>query len=125
MKHLNILLTILALCFFSNLTSAQVEKKADQMAESRVQEIDKMITAINPDAGLTIEQKAKIKELHIKRTQKIQDIKQNNAFTEQEKEVKITALRKEFGRVYSKEILTQEQRQAKKVGKEQTAKGGK
>lgn len=124
MKITNILLTILSLFIFTNISFAQSEKKANQLAENRVLEINEMITSVNPDAELTSEQKIQIKELHIKRTKKIQAIKRNNALTEEEKASKIVALRKEFGRNYSRDILTKEQRLAKKESKTMSAKGG-
>lgn len=123
MKITNTLLTILALLMFSNITSAQTDKRAIQLAESRVQEIDEMITSVNPNAELTAEQKVQIKEMHIKRTNKIVAVKNNNALTDSEKESKIVALRKEFGKMLSKEVFTQEQRQAKKKAKSMSSKG--
>lgn len=123
MKISNTLLTILTLFLFSNMAFAQNNKKATQLAEDRVQEINNMITSINPDAELSSDQKMKIIELHINRTKKIQAVKKNDSLSEEEKKSKIVALRKEFGRTYSKEILTQEQRQAKKESKTMSAKG--
>mgnify|MGYP000073657801 CR=1 FL=1 len=53
-----------------------------------VKELNEFIIAGNPDAALTAEQKLKIKEKHIERTNRIQAIKDDETLTTEEKKVK-------------------------------------
>lgn len=115
MNTLKYILLILLLGSFSIFGNAQ-SSKALELAENRVAEINDLITAVNPDVALTTDQKRQIKALHIKRTEKIQEIK-NSDLSDVEKETKIINLRKEFGKTYTREVLTQAQRSAKKEAK--------
>ena len=105
-------LFLIFLCCFATISNAQSSKITD-LAENRVQEINELITSVNPDAALSGDQKKQIKDLHIKRTEEIQKIKKSD-LSETEKNTKIVDLRRTFGRTYSRDILNQEQRKAKK-----------
>ncbi len=123
MKITNTLMTILALFIFSNLTMAQSDAKANEMADKRVEEFNEMIVAANPDAKLSQDQKIQIKEKHLARTKKIRAIKKSDSFSEEEKEGKLKVVYKAFHSDVFKNVLTAEQRKAKTEGKVMTAKG--
>ncbi len=112
MKNTKLLLTLLTLFLFTGIGFSQ-SAKVQQKAADKVEEMNTMIVSINPDAALSVEQKEKIEALNVEKMMGVRKIKKSEA-TEEEKEVKRKALIKEISQKINKEILTKEQRQAKK-----------
>lgn len=122
MKFSNTVFTIFFFLFFSNVVFSQ-SKSAETLANERIEKFNEFITTANSDLSLTTEQKIKIKEKHIKRTEKIRAISKDETLSEEEKDTQKKAVYRAFNRDVNKNILTPEQRRAQTKGKELTAKG--
>lgn len=110
------LLTVLIVVFACTLGISQADwmvKKANE----KVEELNEMITSENPDLALTQEQREKIYDLHLQKHIDIKAIKDTD-LSDEEKEVKKKEVYKKVGKTISNEILTKEQRKAKRAARE-------
>ncbi len=113
-KISNLILLCMLFSFFAKAQSSEVQ----QLADERVDAINKMITSVDATLALSPEQRKKISELHIERTKKIRAAKKNNLSGEDKETVKAEAI-KLFNQTVNSEVLTKEQAQAKREAKKE------
>jgi hypothetical protein len=92
-------------------------KKMIEKANEKVEELNQWIVAANPDLALTEDQKEKVRDLHIQKLIDVKAINQSD-LPDEEKEIKRKEVFKNVGKTIHNEILTSEQRKAKKEGKD-------
>lgn len=114
MKKMKFILTILSMFLF--VTASFSQSKAEQKAMDKVEKINAMIVAGDADLALSDDQKKQMVELYVANTKATRKIKKSDA-TEEEIKEQTKALRKVLNQKVNKEILTKEQRKAKKAGK--------
>ena len=118
MKQL--IFTALLLVGFAFSGFAQSDKMKEK-ANKKIEKINTQITNGNENAALTEEQKEKIYTLEIEKLKKIKSLRKEVKDKTVLKE-KIKALNKEEGKEISQNILTKEQKKAKKAAREKTKK---
>ena len=105
---------------FAGLVAGQSDRMQQKAIET-VEELNTAISSIDSNAALSQEQKSEIQALTLKKMTGIRKIKKSDIVDEKKTE-KIKALRKEINSKIYKEVLTKEQRKAKRAAKS-TAKG--
>jgi len=103
----------LALLFTINIGLAQ-SPKIIKKANHKVEKLNLLLTSVNPDLALTDKQRDKIYKLEL---QKILDNRKINksGLTKEEKKIQKKAINKKTGKQIRNEILTKEQRIARKT----------
>ncbi len=112
MKKYRILIIMASLFFMTSFGYAQ-SADIQKLAQERVSSIEAEIVAGNPVLALSIEQRQKIKALHIKRTTQIREIRGSD-LAEGVKNEKVKAEIKAFNQALIQEILSKEQSQARR-----------
>ena len=107
-----ILFTCLLLIGFTVSGFAQSEKLKEK-ANEKVEELNAQIMEGDPSAGLTDTQKSQIAEIHIQRIKESRKLRKEGASDDDLKAVN----KKYFKQIFS-DVLTKEQRQANKEGKD-------
>jgi len=111
-----IIFTALLLIGFAFTGFSQSEKMKEK-ANTKVEKINASIISGDKTLGLSEEQKTKIYDLQIADLKEMKILKKTEIDKEKRK-VLVKALRKKTGKEISKTILTKEQKQARKKGKE-------
>lgn len=111
-----IIFTLILLIGFVFTGFSQSEKMKEK-ATAKVEKINASIVAGDASLGLSDEQKAKIYEMQIANLKEMKVLKKTEADKEKRK-VLVKALRKKTGKEISNTILTKEQKQARKKGKQ-------
>ena len=107
------IVTVFAILGFVLSTQAQSEKVKTKI-NKKIEKINQSIVASNDKAALTPEQKEKIFVLLLDLQKTVKKIKKENAGADNLKEL-MKAESKKVNKKINKEILTKEQRQAKKM----------
>lgn len=94
----------------SNAQSAKVKQKINK----RIENINRQITETNPSAALTAEQKSKIFDLLFQLKKKIKELKKEHPDSGEFKELKKNETKK-VNKIIFNEILTKEQKAARKA----------
>lgn len=110
MKLMNLMLTVLAIGFFTTTGAAQSAKLLEKAAE-KVQELNDQISSVNAALALTDEQTSALTELYVERLHEARKMKKAG-----EDEEAIKAFRKENW-LQIKAVLTKEQFKARKEAK--------
>ncbi len=109
---MRILLTFLVLTFVSTIGFSQTSKM-EEKAKAKVEQLNQLILGENPEAVLTDDQKAKIFDLYLQRFVDIKKINKSD-LSDEEKKAQKKAINRKVGKTINKEVLTKEQRIAKK-----------
>lgn len=115
-----IIFTALLLIGFTFSGFSQSDKMKEK-ANQKIEKINTQITNGNEKVALTDAQKEKIYTLEIEKLKKIKSLRKEITDKEVLKE-KIKALNKEEGKEISQNILTKEQKKARKLAKENNKK---
>ncbi len=107
-----IILTLFMLIGFVLSSNAQSPKVKKQI-NKRIEKINKQITASNPSAALTSDQKSKIFDLLFQLKKKIKELKKEHPDSGEFKELK-KAETKKVNKIIFNKILTKEQKAARK-----------
>jgi hypothetical protein len=107
-----ILFTCLLLIAFTSTGFSQSEKLKEKATEL-VEKLNSQITAGDESLALTDEQRDQVSTIHIERIKESRKAKKNGASDEDVKAIN----KKHFKRIYE-EVITKEQKQARKKGKE-------
>ena len=107
-----IVLTSLLLVIFTATGFAQSDKLKEK-ANEKVEELNSQIIAGDESLGLTDEQREQIFNIHIERIKEYRKLKKDGASEDDVKELQ----KKYFQKIYN-EVLTKEQKKARKKGKE-------
>lgn len=97
------------------LTGFAQSEKVKEKATQKVEELNKEIMAEDPSLALSEEQKSQVYEIHVKRIMATRKANKSEASEEDKKAIQ----KSYFKKIYS-EVLTKEQRKARKAGKEKT-----
>ncbi|HRD79848.1 MAG TPA: hypothetical protein PLL53_03745 [Saprospiraceae bacterium] len=117
MKILKIVFAAAAFMLIAGTGFAQQDAKLKEKAMEKVNEINTEIVSVNPKAALTEEQKTQIVEVELQKLKDIRDLKKQ-ALPEEETKEKQKAINQAAGQKISKDILTPDQRKARKEAKE-------
>ncbi len=117
MKKLKFLFPFLALFLLAGQPAFAQNAKMQERAEEQLEALNEKIVQGNPDAALTPEQRKKILALYLDKQVKMKEIRQSD-LGDDEKAEKRKELNKETARIINQEILTKEQRQAKREARE-------
>ncbi len=109
-KTVLIITMIFGFVFSGNAQSEKVKQKINK----RIEKINKQIIASNPDAALTTDQREKIFDLLLTMRKNIKKIKKEHK-GEDNQEKLIKAERKRINKIIYNEILTKEQKDARKA----------
>jgi ABC-type transporter MlaC component len=113
MKYL-ITIMVIALSFTIGMSQDnRMEKKANE----KVQELDQLLIAQNPDLALSEEQKEQIFQVHLQKMIDVKAINKSDATDEEKKKAK-KKIYKQVGKKITNEILNKEQRKAKRDSKD-------
>ena len=107
-----IIFTSILLLGFAFVGQAQ-SQKLKSLATEKVEELNAQIMKGDPSAALTEDQKSQIAEIHMERIKETRKIRKEGGSKDDLK----AANKKYFKKIFS-EVLTKEQRQANKAGKE-------
>ena len=113
MKYLKFIFLFLTLVLLSGQTIMAQNAKMQERAKEQLETLNAKIVKGNPDAALTPKQREKILALYLEKQAKMKEIRQSD-LGEDEKAEKRKALNKETAKTINQEILTKEQRQAKR-----------
>lgn len=118
MKNIKILVPFFAIFMLMGQIAYGQNVKMQERARAQVEKLNDQIVSGNPNAGLTQEQQEKILNSYMEKFRKIRKLRTSEMDDEQ-KEAKIKGLHKETAQIINMEILTKEQRQAKRKAKQQ------
>lgn len=96
---------------------ANKAEKMDAQAMEKVEKLNQQIIAGDASAALTAEQVETVKAAYVEMAKQIHAVKKEGGTKEEQKE-QMKAIRKAANKTINKEVLTKEQRKAKKAGKE-------
>ena len=113
MKNLKFLIPFLSAFLLIGHVSYAQNAKMQERAKEQLEALNQKIVQGNPDVALTPEQREKILALYLDKQVKMKEIRESD-LGDEEKEAKRKALNKEVAQVVNQEILTKEQRQAKR-----------
>lgn len=108
-----IILAIVLIVGFSSVTLAQSEKLKEKAME-KVEELNAEIVAGDASLALTDLQKEQIQQIHVDRIKETRKLRKDGAAKEDIK----AANKKYFKKIFT-EVLTKEQKKARKSGKEE------
>jgi hypothetical protein len=92
-------------------------KKMIEKANEKVEELNQWIVSVNPELALTDDQKEEVRQLHVQKLIDIKAINKSDLSDEAKKEER-QKIYKKVGKTIHNDVLTKEQRKAKKIGKE-------
>lgn len=113
-----IILSIILMIAFSISGFSQSEKAKDK-AKEKVEELASWIEEGNPSVALSDTQKEKIFDLYVKMREEINDLKDKYPNKGSDFESERKEINKKYNHEINQEILSREQRRAKRKGKEQ------
>lgn len=117
MKVLKLILSAALLLFVTNLAVAQKGVSLEQRAVNKVEEFNAQILAGDDTQALTAEQRTEMEAIFFQMFTDVREIRRGEG-TDEEKDEAMKATRKQAFGTINREILTKEQRQAKRAGKE-------
>lgn len=120
MKNFKTLLALICLLAFANIGFAQ-SAKMQEKAAAKVEKINTQITSVNAELALTDEQRTQLTDLEIKRMKGVKEIKKGEG-TEEEIKAKKKEFNKSISKEMNKEILTKDQRLARKEARQKSKK---
>lgn len=117
MKNIKLFSTLVFLVVFTTTSFAQDKVTAE--ATKKVEELNKELISVDKNAALTESQQQEIINLYVEKTKAIKKIKKEvSDETEQKNQIK--EINKAYGKNVNMNVLTKEQREAKKKAKQQT-----
>lgn len=115
MQTVKILFTVMTLFFFANTSFAQSAKMQEKAAE-KTEQINQLISSVDENLALSIEQSEKIQALQVKKLKDLRALKKSDA-TDEDKKAQKKAINKAMNQEINKNILSKEQKQAYKQAK--------
>ena len=112
---MRILFIFLALNFMGTSVFSQTTKM-EERANKKVEQINQLISSENPDLALTEDQKTKIYDLYLQKLVEIRKINKSD-LSDEEKKSQRKAINQKTGKTINMDVLTKEQRQARKNAK--------
>lgn len=117
MKALKFILSISLLFFITSLATAQKGVSLEQRAADKVEEFNAQILAGDDTQALSAEQRSEMEAIFLQMFTEVREIRRGEG-TEEEKNEGMKAARKSAFQQIHRDILTKEQRLAKRAGKD-------
>ncbi|MDY7396790.1 hypothetical protein UMM65_16195 [Aureibaculum sp. 2210JD6-5] len=114
MKKTIIIFTVLLLGLMA--TGFSQSKKIQKKVIKKIESLDESIVKVNKEAALTDKQKETLKVIYAEQFVKIEKIK-NEVIDTEKRKAQIKQINRKYIKIINKEVLTNEQKKAKKNSK--------